>query len=383
MNAIHHKLYTVPEVTYGTVPTSPAFAAVRHTSVTLGMTKTAIKSTEIRADRQVADVRHGNRQVGGNIEAELTYLSLDTLLAATLCGTWSDYYDDSTTTATSYEVQSETTIASAGGDLPVLLPGDTVTITGFTSGANNVVRAVVAASTVNLLTLSGTNMVTEASGDTVTITVNTQKLALGTTRRSYTVLRHFSDQSSGDKPFHVHTGVEFNSLALSVKIDSPVTASFACVGRDITPGATAPSGSTYGSPNTNKTFVGLTGSLSLDGTAIATVTEVSLNVENGLGAKFSLFNDKTAKPSIGQANVSGSMTVYFENATLLERFYSEDDAALEFYVVDEVLNRYTFTLPRIKLNGGQPDATTGPIVLTLPFQAVASGVNVALQIRRN
>lgn len=385
MNSIAHRLYVIPEVTYGTTPSNPSFALVRHTGATLGLSKTSIVAKEQRSDRQVADVRHGNRQLGGDIAAELTHGNLDALLEAALCGTWEDQWSEPNTELTTAEVQSETTIASAGGDLPLLEVGDAISISGFTNPANNVSRAIVAASTVNLLTLVGTELVTEAAGDTVTITVLNQRLDCGVTRRSFSLLRHYSDQDAGDKPFHLHTGVEFNSVSLTVKVDAPVEVSFSVVGRNVTLSGTGPAGATYGSAVDGQVYVGLSGGLALDGVTLGVVTEVTLTVENGITPRFVLFDDKTTRPSINTCNVTGQLTAYFEDSSLLERFYNEDDASLVFYLTDPSGNRYTFDMPRIKLNGGQPDTNAGPITLTIPFQAVRDEVTnrVALRIIHN
>lgn len=83
-----HALFSVRESVYGTTPTTPAFKTVRHTGTTLGLSKTAIVSQELRADRQIADYRHGTRQVGGDISTELSYGSYDDLFEALLGGTW-------------------------------------------------------------------------------------------------------------------------------------------------------------------------------------------------------------------------------------------------------------------------------------------------------
>jgi hypothetical protein len=81
-------LHYVAEVTYGTTPATPVFTPICNTGTTLGMTKDAIEAGCLRPDRQVKDVRHGNRQIGGDINTELEYGSFDDLLEAMAMGTW-------------------------------------------------------------------------------------------------------------------------------------------------------------------------------------------------------------------------------------------------------------------------------------------------------
>jgi len=84
-----HSLAIVPEVAgYGITPATPVFEDIRHTSVSMGVSKTGIESAEVSSDRQIKNYRHGNINVAGDIGIELSYGSFDTLLAAALCDDW-------------------------------------------------------------------------------------------------------------------------------------------------------------------------------------------------------------------------------------------------------------------------------------------------------
>lgn len=87
-NGAQHSIHYVAEVTYGTTPATPAFKPFPHTGTNLAMTKDGLESEKLRGDRQVEDFRHGNQSIGGDISAELEYGSLDDILQAVLCGTW-------------------------------------------------------------------------------------------------------------------------------------------------------------------------------------------------------------------------------------------------------------------------------------------------------
>ena len=83
-----HDLSFIVESTYGTTPSTPAFTKIRHTGTTLGLSKEALESEELREDRQVQFFRHGTKSVGGDINFELSYGGLDSLIEAVFCGTW-------------------------------------------------------------------------------------------------------------------------------------------------------------------------------------------------------------------------------------------------------------------------------------------------------
>lgn len=83
-----HGLRYIEESSYGVTPTTPAFQTLRHTSCSLALSKNSSQSAEIRDDRQISDLRHGAKQVGGDIGFELSALTFDDLLEAVMGGTW-------------------------------------------------------------------------------------------------------------------------------------------------------------------------------------------------------------------------------------------------------------------------------------------------------
>jgi hypothetical protein len=303
-----HSMRFVPEVTYGVTPATPVFDIIRHTGTTLGLSKEALQSEEIRDDRQIADFRHGARQVGGDISIELSYGSFDTILEALLGGTWE-------------------------ADTPAL---------------------------------------------------GTDQLKAGTSRRSFTVERYFGDILTADKPFHRFTGVEFNTLQLQINANAVITGTIGVVGKDMTTDTVIITGATYNPATTTSPLDSFTGTLNENGTPIAVITEIQLNLDNGLDPRFVVGSKTTLRPSIGRSNVSGQITAYFENSLLLEKFIDETESAIEFNLPDGAGNNLKFILPRIKYNGGQPDVQgEGPITLSMPFQALLdSTTNTNIIIER-
>lgn len=84
-----HSLALIAEVTYGVTPATPAFVNVRHTTCSLGLSKSSFEGEELRSDRQIQSFRHGNRTVAGAVGFLLSDTSHDTLIEACLGGTWS------------------------------------------------------------------------------------------------------------------------------------------------------------------------------------------------------------------------------------------------------------------------------------------------------
>lgn len=288
-----HEMNYIVESTFGTTPATPAFTPIRHTGSTLGLNKDSFQSAELRSDRQIADFRHGNKQVSGDINFELSYGSLDDLLQAVLCGTWAT-------------------------DTPGL---------------------------------------------------GTDQLKAGTTRRSFTIERDFSDLTTR---YYRYTGCSFNTLSLSVAPNAIVTGTLGIVGQgQDTPASVIITGATYGAETTVSPFDSFSGSINEGGSAIAVVTAIDFTLDNGLEPLYVVGSDETLEPSIGRSNVTGTVTAYFEDATLVNKFINETESSLDFTLVDLAGNTYFFDFPRIKYSSGQPDVSDeGPVTITFDFQAL-------------
>lgn len=83
-----HGLNYVVESTFAETPVSPDMTALRHTSCDLGLSKSMLETAEIRENRQISLVIHGQETVVGDIGFELAYGSFDDLLAAAMQSDW-------------------------------------------------------------------------------------------------------------------------------------------------------------------------------------------------------------------------------------------------------------------------------------------------------
>lgn len=210
----------------------------------------------------------------------------------------------------------------------------------------------------------------------------TDQLKAGTTRRSFSVRRYFSDLASGNA-YHVYTGVEMNSLSMNVSPSAIVSCTMGVIGQDLTTQASEISGATLSTAGTTEAMTAIDGSISEGGSSIAVVTELTLDIQNGMEARHVVGDTKTLQPSIGRSNVSGQLTAYFENATLLDKFINETNSSVDLTLQDTAGNAIRIYLPNVIYTGGQPDVGgEGPITLSMPFQAVydtTEGTNIIIE----
>ena len=279
-----HQLAYVAEVTYGTTPATPAMIALRHTNFNVNLTKETFVSNEIRPDRQIVDLRHGTKQVGGDIGFELSYGEFDTMLESALFGAWS----------------------------------------------TNVLKA-------------------------------------GTTLKAFTLEDGFSDVTQ----YRIFTGCVVNSLSLEIKPNAMVTGTLSFVGN---------SGSISGTPldasltasSTHAPFDGFSGSISEGGSEVATISALELKLENGVTPAFVVGSDTAPQVVAGQSNLTGTVTAYFTNATLLNKFLNETESSISLTLDGASGGDLTILIPRIKYTGGELNIgnANDPVLLTLPFQAL-------------
>jgi hypothetical protein len=297
-----HDMGYILESTFGTTPNNPAIKAIRHTGTTLGLSKDAIESEELREDRQIAHYRHGNKSVSGDINFELSYGSFDDLIEAVMCGTWT------------------------------------------------------------------------SDGDPETIVT-------GTTARSFTIERHHEDINK----YIRSTGCSFNSMSLSIAPNSMVTGSFSVIGKDLATAGSALAGASYPAATTTDPFDSFTGAITEGGSAIAVVTALELNIENGMEAQYVVGDSTTLQPPLAKSTVTGSITAYFENTALIDKFINETSSAITFTLTDGASNDYIFNMPNVKYNSGNPEVGgPGAVTVTLDFIALFNtGISSQLQITKD
>jgi hypothetical protein len=194
-------------------------------------------------------------------------------------------------------------------------------------------------------------------------------LKTGTTRRSFTIERKFGDLATPE--YHRHTGCEINTFGLSVSPNSMVTATFGVVGKDLALATSIVTGATYADDVGNTPFDSFTGSITEGGSAIATVTALELNIENGLEPLFTVGSQTTSRPSIGKSRATGTLTTYFESKALYEKFLNETASSISLTLTDLDGNDYLIELGNVKYNSGQPDVSgEGTITVAMEFVAL-------------
>ncbi len=369
-----HEIAIGTETAFGITPGSPSTTLQRNTGTTLNLAKETFTSDEIRADRQIEFSRHGNKQVGGDINFELSYGGLDDIFESLLFSTWADATgtnSGATTDSAGYAI-GITAISLAVAGTGTILVGDVITFAGdsnpyvVTTGDTDV--------------SDGGDIVIQAPGLLVAIpasataitTRTTGVLKAGTTQKSMFVERRFADISQ----FLLYNGCVANTLSLNIAAGQIVTGSVGLVGSKLTTSASEVADPA--AAGTTDPFSGFEGVLLEGGTQIAIVTAATLNLANGVEANFVVGTDETPQLSNGRSNLTGSITAFFEDLALLNKFLNETESALKITLTDPAFNVLDIHIPRLKYNGGDvPVSGEGSLQINMPFQALYNAADVS------
>jgi hypothetical protein len=203
-------------------------------------------------------------------------------------------------------------------------------------------------------------------------TFSTNVLKVGTTPKFFSI----EDAATDITQFRLFTGMSVSSLAVSIRPNQMVTGTFSMIGKDMTISGTSVDATKTASSG-NAPFDAYSGALKIAdaGGVLATaaiVTGIDFSINNALAPTFVVGSSTTPQLEYGMATVEGTITAYFEDAALINRFLNETETALEVSVDDPTgSSDYTWLFPRVKINGADvPVDNPTSRIITLPFVAL-------------
>ena len=279
----------------------------------LNMTKDRVAGTDIESDRMPRVDRHGNKQVAGDIVADLRDADYDLLLESAMLST-------------------------------------------FGAVTDNV-------------------------------------LEVGVAPKFFTIEDRADDLNLPNGLVRRFTGMTVNSLGISIAPNQMITATYGMVGKEMTlstdAGFTPPAADLTPPDTTPKPFDAYSGNVKIanSGAALGAttiVTGLDFTLTNGFAPTFVIGSDSAPSLEFGRAEVEGTVSMYFEDNSFIDRFVNETETALEVQVGDGT-NTMTFTFPRVKINSADV-GVDGPTsrIITASFIALRDDTaNTNLQITRS
>ncbi len=371
------------ETTCNVTPENPTWSPFRFTSGNLQLTRDALVSTELDGGRDTTSVRLGSKQAAGEISIELSPDSYDDLLEAALGGTWVVRTGESALSIT--VAAAGKTFTRSAGDFTTaptsIVVGDMMKFPSLTGNNSGTFR--VTAVTATVITCSGIvdNILSDESTVTTDIVVG-DTLSIGTIRRTMSVLSNFPDDD-GTADYQLVTGVETTGFTFDIAVNALVTGTIPTLGRDLTLlGATPPTGSTFDPQITTEVFSSLDSRILQDGVIIGFFSSLSMTNNNNQSAQFEIGSGAVAFIEKGRANNTLSISTFFSNTDLLQKFLDETEVQL-IAILEGINGSLMFDFPTVKYTSGSPEvAGETAIVQSLEAQATGNIDNSSLIIRR-
>src|SRR5581483_6499495 len=122
------------------------------------------------------------------------------------------------------------------------------------------------------------------------------------------------------------------------------------------------------------------------GSEIAIITSLDFTVDNGAKPLYAIGSPNAVAIEFGRGRVSGSFTAFYQDATYIDRFLAETEAAIILNLTDPDSNSWEFRMNRVKITSAEkPVQNEQSRLVTCNFMALlpTSGSASTLQITRN
>ena len=359
----------------GVIETTNEMVSIPFTGTSdMGATPETVVSDVIRSDRQVSDLIKVNETVGGSFDTELIPAAFDTILEGVFQSSWvgtdgGDTIFSAGSAVTPSRIDTvNTRIITISPTFSAAMVGEQLRVRRAGVDYFVTVYNFVSATTIDVY---GADLPTSANS--ATSIKRPRRLVNGVIPKTYTVERTFG----GTSVFEYLKGMEFDTFSLSASAGSLVTASFGMLGREhvsqnTRAGVTDSVAESYASAFNAASNVGRIGE---GASGLTVVTDISLEISNNLRERNVLGVVGASSIGSGEFNVTGSLSVYFEDNVLLEKLLNNTQTSLSFSFASPEGEMLYFHLPAIKFSEGIPEVSgkNEDVMLNLGFQAFAAG----------
>ena len=366
------------ETTWGALAGPTGAVLRRRVSCDLSLKKDTYESNEIRADYQVADMRHGVRRVEGTLDGEVSPGSYQLEMAAALRRLFTTVAAQTAVGITVAVAGSTWTLTRGAGSYIAAAGfkvGDVVRLSvGALNAANlskNLFILALTGTVMTVIPLNGVALVAEGpiAGCTVSLIGRKTFIPLtGHTDESMTYENWFPSVTQSER----FVGVKMRGMEISLPPTGMSNIKFDLFGRDMSSAAAAYF-TTPTALGVSGVLAAVNGAVMVNGAAVALLTGLSLKLDNGLSGDPVVGSNLLPAIFQGRARVSGQMTVYFEDATYRNIFDQETEVSIAAAFATSVSATADFvalSMPRIKAGGADKDDGEKGLVQTIPFTAL-------------
>lgn len=363
---------------------SPTARLARRVSTSINATKATFASNEVRKDQQVSDARHGTQGASGGIQAELSTVTYDPLLAGLLRSEWAAGVSSTesawTTPGITIAAASGAHTATFGGGGGSLITqgyrvGDIVKFSNLAAALaslnGRLLRIVGLTATVMTFTAIDEGTIPTGSGSAWTLDVAGAKVFNGILKPCFTIEQNYDDIDVSE----LFIGMRVNSAAIRVQPNGMASASFDFLGREsrVLSAANAPYFTAPQPETSTGILTGIGGTLRFGGKDRAVVTGIDLNITNNCSAPPVVASKFVPEIFYGRSVVTGTVTAFLEDESLIAAFLNEEEVEIGAILPGSLPNAdfLSFHANRVKLMGAQKQiGPEGGVIATFPVQAL-------------
>lgn len=360
----------------------------RRVTSTIDLSKETYKSNEILPSQQHRDMRHGVRSVTGTINGELspgTYRGfMESVLRANAITSALVTSGGVTTVTAAVTSGNEGTFTRTTGawvtdGFRVGMVVRFVWASGATTNNNRnflITALSLAGAASNIMTgvmLDDSPVVARATGTSTTCTAvsNSITAAIASHTKDYWTIEHNYTDITQVEYF---TDCVIGQMNIKCPATGMVTVDFPIVGLDMTTGTTAHFATTPAAASTTSILASVNGALYVAGNAVGTITSIDISVNGNVASMGGVVGTNVA-PDVqrGVLEVTGSMSVFFQDATMRDYFINETEVSIvvAFTTSNSSTAEFiTITMPRVKVGGATKDDGQKGLIMTMPFTAL-------------
>lgn len=383
-----YKAYATGAITANTLPTSSSDPAasggqvLRRTTCSLNLSKDTYQSNEIRTDRQIADFRHGVKRVQGSLNGELSPGTFWDFIEAGCRGTEEAAIAKSNTEFTSAASDSTTSTFTFAGGNPVTegyRVGHILRFTNLATAANNSKNFIITgfSGTQNRDVAVYPAPTTAAADITFNVTSVGKRVIMPSSSH---VARKFAVEvchlESGVDAYRMFTECRVGGINLALPATGMSTIEIPMMGRDMetASGGSAPFFASPTAVTSTGILAAVNGLVRVGGVNQGVITGAQINMNLNPSADAVVGQNFVPEIFLGRANVTGQLTAFFEDLTLLNYFKNETEVELLFYLTAssaDAADAMTIYLPKNKFGDAQVglEGEAG-IPITMPFQSL-------------
>jgi len=382
------QLRYIPEATYGVIPGAGNAVNLRMTDPTLKAAIPTVESQEVRPDRLSTGLVRVDQNITGGFNFELSGKEYDPFFEGLLGQSFAHYgtsgvgttFAMSTTSSTITAAVAPTTTSAftnltAGSWFKVIPPaGASQAVKDYFADTWFKVHASTPVTT-TVITLDASTPIAAPGliSSTAGYAISQSVIQNGSTVKSFAMELAYTDVVQ----FLTYTGLRVNSMDLAIDVGSLITGSFDFLGAGHSAqGVTLLPGTPVASQTLDPmNAVTDVGSIYENGSSLLASTSfiksVKLNVSNNLRGQKAVGVFGNAGVGVGELMLTGTMEVYFQDATYYNKWLKGTNTSLSIGVADGLGNGYLVDFDKVTfkdgaLNGGKRNED---VILALPFQA--------------